>query len=482
MPDEGHLPQPAGLRPGIPLVSPPAPCVGDFPAHTFHDLMESEQRLLLLAWLLPPGWITQEQVAWIGQLSVKEALAAADGLLQRQLLVAAPQPPRYCLADMVRPSVYVLASCPENQTAVRSMLERLSGLLLGTPGAAAIAYHLLSLRAWLPLSLTECVRIIDAAWPCIRHRGMWSLWLPVLNALCEEAAQTSDPETASLLFRWSGVAEREMGNYEQAEGDLLEALRLSAGWTMQQQYSRVLLELAVVYRYRYRWETARSIALYARSLCEQLHDLSGMEWALHELAQLTLDTELPAEALELLRSVRPTARAISLICQAHLALGNPREALALARRAADLAVGDRPNQARAQAALGQVYLELADLKQAEESLTLALGLLEQLGDRRTYCRAAVNLARIYQLQDRLDEAAALLQNVIDRLQASDDHQGLTAALQNLLAVYVSQVDQALATGNDQAIALLVPVIRKVDERWQALLQRQAHDPGRRRWK
>jgi len=409
----------------------------------------------------------------IGRLSAEETQAAAENLHRLPALAILPEQSRYALSDAARHHIRLQASCPEIQAVIRSMLERLSGLLLGAPDAAVIALHLLSLREVLPLSLPDCVRIIETAWPAIRRQGMWQPWSPVLKALLQECEQAGVWQAASLLHYWSGIADRELAHYEEAETSLLEVLRLGDRSQTSPEYAQALIELAVVYRYQERRETARSTARFARSICTQLHDLAGIERANHELIQLALDDAAPEEALGLLASVEPTARAASLACQAQLLLGNNTEALALARRAIDLAAADRPNLARAQAALGHVYLAMVELKLAEEHLVQALRLLEETGDLRARNRAAGNLARVFQLQGRPDEAASLLEATVQQQRALGDRQGLVATLQTLLTIYLAQADRALEAGDDDAAARLAAAIRQMDEEWRALLAHRA---------
>lgn len=438
----------------------------------WNQLEEPAIHMWLVTWLLPPTHIQHDLVMLAGGFDEITAAQAARQLRQLSLLDLEPSQERYVLHSVAR--VYLQAKIrePENQAWIRLASRRLSGAVLGAPNAACLALHLIEHGDLLGLTLVDRVKLLEAAWPNAMHHGLWATWRPVIETLLEEAQRENDRAVLALLHRALGVTCRWLGRHDLAETHLQEALRFTDQSGKQHDYAQALIELAVVFRYQQRLESAQQTAHYALAAFRQLRDYPGIERCTIELAQLALDLGHPADTLDQLEPVAYSARVAALACNAHLMLGDLQEALAHAEQAVTLAASDRPNQARAQAGLGRVYLELGRLPEAEDHLALALSLLEQQRDMMGWARTASTLARVYHLSSRWEKAVDLLEDAAVHQRILHDHLGLEATLQTQLMVYTSLAQHALGSDRLQQADEHAARIHDIEQEWRTLIAGQ----------
>jgi tetratricopeptide (TPR) repeat protein len=434
----------------------------------WNQLDPAARRFWLAAWLLHPHSILHDLVSLVGGLSPAQAAQAAQQLGRLSLLNLDANGNRYRLHSVARAFLRQKVNTrPDVAGWAHEGALRLREALPGSPYAALLAYHLLDMADVLALAPTWCVEAIRAVWANITRQGMWTTWRPLLERLIAWVGEVS-PDVRAALHCWLGVACRWTGSSDLAEQYLNLAAQLAAEADDLQGQVSALVELGVVYRYQRRYAQARLHVQQAAVIFQQLRNLEGEHRCRLELARLALDEQQPALALEQLRELPVSAHVAALACDAHLALGNFRQALVFAERALSLAVGDRPNLARAQATVGRTYLAMGRLDEAEDYLSAALSLLEQGQDVLGWARAAGALARVYHLQGRIDEARPLLEAAAAQQRVIRDQVGLFTTLQTTLAVGVDLTARVLESADKEHASDLAAWIRRIDAEWRTL--------------
>ncbi len=436
--------------------------------HAWQQLDADARCFWLATWLLPPSYVLPDLAELVSGQGTARSAQSAHRLRQLSLLAFDTVHERYVLHSVARAYLCEKIKHEPLYDWVRIASQRLSGAVLGSPYAAQLALHLVELAELLGLSLVDRVKLIQAAWPNIAHQGLWATWRPVLEAQVDAARRSSHPVARAALLRALGVACRWLGRYDRAEMYLEEALQFADQSGSMPDYVQTLAELAVVYRYQGHLSSAQTAARHALVEFRRQGDAAGVERCLLELAQLALDRQQPQDAIGQLEAVPLSARSAALACNAHLLLNDLQEALIWAERAVMLAADDRPNQARAQATLGRVFLELGRLSEAEDHLSLALSLLEQQHDMLGWARAASTLAQVYSLAGNLAEAEVLLDDAAAQQRLIQDRLGLKATLQAQLSLYASMAEAVLKAGREQRGIELTILIREIDAEWRAL--------------
>ncbi|MBN1963904.1 MAG: tetratricopeptide repeat protein [Anaerolineae bacterium] len=428
----------------------------------------------LAAWLIPDSDCYHDLVARIGDLPPERVAHAVHELSAYSLLVLDSNGQRYSLHRTARMFLAErIVKDPETAAMARRSQRRLIAQLQRVPHAAQLVRHLLEISTALKLAVSDRVALIRLAWPDVNQHGYWAVWQSVLE---KEVINAQDMHEALIpLRRWLGIACRWLGDHEAAEEHLQEALSLLDRYPEATERANTLIELAVVYRYQGRWQSAQATAQVALADFRALSIADGQERAMLELAQLALDRENPAAALEQLASVQPTAREAAMVCNAYLALGNLQEALTAAERAISLTGQDRPNQARAQATLGRVMLALGRLDEAEDHLCLALELLEQARDLLGWARTASVLAQIHHVQKRPQDALVILQDAAEHQRVLKDKIGLEMTLRLQLTVYASLIEEALKAGDNERSTELAKPLRDTEAEWQTLARKRRNN-------
>ncbi len=434
----------------------------------WEQLDSTARRFWLAAWLLPARLILHDLISLAGGFSPAQAAQAAQQLDRLSLLSLDTGRDCYRLHSVARAFLrQKIGDQPEVAGWAHEEVLRLGKALPGSPYAASLAYHLLDIADALSLAPTWCVDVIRAVWTDITRQGMWTAWRPLLERLIARAEEISPGEQA-VLHRWLGVVCRWTGVNDPAERHLNLAARLSVAAGAPWEQASALVELGVVYRYQRRYVQARAYIQQAAVIFRQLRNAEGENRCRLELARLALDEQQPALALEQLQGLTVSARVAALACDAHLALGDFRQALVHAEQALSLAASDRPNLARAQATVGRVYLALGRLDEAEDHLSAALSLLDRGQDILGWARAAGALARVYHLQGRIDEARALLEEAAAQQRVIRDQVGLFTTLQTTLAVGIELTARALETDDEKRASDLATWMRRIDAEWRAL--------------
>jgi len=427
----------------------------------------------MATWLLPPQAISPDML----MLAVRQDLPTfsenVQQLLQRCLLDYDSAADRYTLHAVAQSYLANRAAQPDCHAEVVGFGERLGAALLGSPQAAAVAFRLLELDGVLELSLSSRLRLIEGAWPNFSRLGQWAKWRPVLARHVTDAQAVHHPILGRLL-RWYGVTCRWLGAYEEAESLLQEALHHSPFDRAPREYISSLIEMAVVHRSRGRLHSAATSIRTALPLAEQIKDANAVERCKLELVQLALDMGEPRQALEQLRDAAPSARWHALASDAHLLLGEFEPALDHARQMLEFIGRSAPNRARAEAALGRIYLAQDQLERAEDYLSLAVSYLEKSQDLAGWARASAALGEVYRRQDQVESAADWLEEAAAIQRALQDRVGLVTTLESWLKLHLELADRAVAAGDTPGAAELSTRIRATEQEWRQLIEALQH--------
>ena len=423
----------------------------------------------LAAWLLPPQAIDPGMLMMAVRQDVTAFTEHVRPLIQGCLLDYDAAGDRYTLHAVAQAYLAVRAIQPELHAEVVGFGERLCAAVLGSSQAASVAFHLLALGDVLELDLSSRLRLIEGAWPNISRLGQWAKWRPVLDHYVGAAQAARHPALGSLC-RWYGITCRWLGAYEEAERLLQSALHHAPLDRAPREYIASLIELAVVHRSQGRLRSAAASVRTALPLAERLKDAGAVERCKLELAQLALDLGEPLQALEELRAAAPLARWHALASEAHLLLGEFEQALDHAQHMLTIVGQSVPNRARAEAALGRIYLAQNRLERAEDHLSLAVSYLEKSQDMAGWARASSALGEVYRRQNQFEWAADCLEEAVAIQRVLQDRVGLVTTLENWLKLHLALADQALAAEDTPAAAELSARIRAVDQEWQQLVE------------
>jgi tetratricopeptide (TPR) repeat protein len=306
---------------------------------------------------------------------------------------------------------------------IREALERHVARLQARP-APNMALFALNLGKHLQLPTEGQIRYARALADQITEDGHWYAWLNHIQALLPTAPADQIP----WLDMQFGIAQRWLGDLHSAWGSLQQAFAALPAGTPEQ--ADVLVELAVVNRYRGRWQQAHDDLRQALNLYERFEEQSRAERCIQELCQVALDANQTDEALRWLSRLSPSARMWGLTSQIHIQMQNYRDALHAAEQALRLLPVTHANRGRALATLGQVYVHLGAFPKAIEYLTLAVQLLEQSRDLVGLARAHNNLvvAYLHQSPQEREIAPNKLYELLERAWTIQDHMGDTVGL------------------------------------------------------
>ena len=166
----------------------------------------------------------------------------------------------------------------------------------------------------------------------------------------------------------------------------------------------------------------------------------------------------------------PSARWHALASESHLLLGEFEQALDHAQHMLTVVSQSVPNRARAEAALGRIYLAQSRLERAEDHLSLAVSYLEKSQDMAGWARASSALGEVYRRQSQFEWAADCLEEAAAIQRVLRDRVGLATTLENWLKLHLTLADQALAAKDTPAAAELSARIRAVDQEWRQLVE------------
>ena len=301
-------------------------------------------------------------------------------------------------ADYIQEQFNRDASIAEDESAqkfVHAALDRQITRLQARPDAAAALFALgASQRFQLPIE--RQMIYARALAPQIAENGRWYDWAAITQELLLHALD----EHTTWLETQHGVAQRWLGNLPIARDYLRRAMHTLPPDSTER--ADLLVELAVVNRYRGRWKQAHDDLKQALAIFESDNDAARAERCIQELCQLMLDGNQPDEALRWLTRLSPSARTWGLTSQINLQMENYRDALHAAEQALRLLPVMHANRGRALATLGQIHAHLGHFDEAVEYLSLAAELLEQSRDLVGLARAHTNLAAAYLRQPLAD--------------------------------------------------------------------------------
>jgi tetratricopeptide (TPR) repeat protein len=209
-------------------------------------------------------------------------------------------------------------------------------------------------------------------------------------ALANRSALPCDLLRSDILG-WRSRCYRRQRDWQAAREDVERALELARAAGDRQAMANTFFQASLVAEREGHWLLARTYAERARAFYEELEDRANVGRLLNNLGGLNFLLGNPERALELLTSSfgvavdagdEPEAGHVTCsLAEVHLALGNPEQAEADARKALEL-FGGRVDYLNgigtAQLRLGRALLEQNRLNDAEEMLLAADSSFEQL--------------------------------------------------------------------------------------------------------
>lgn len=413
---------------------------GGKPTATSQDIpVESLELALALVVMLPA--VASIDDAW--QLCSHAGFATKHHEIEKQSdtwsLVSLTTEYRLCHADTTD-----LLATTSHSAILRACIERISGILLGASVGSALAARLLQLRAQIPLSGPECMRLLSAVWPVVLKRGNWAVWGAVLDDLLSERDQLSSRDCL-MLRRYTAVAARWQGHFAVAEKHLDTALQLAERHTST-EYDLCLLEMAVIKRYRGQLASARTTLASAQQGLVERGAQYDLERYHLEMCHLDIAEGNPEQALNRLESMPSSAVTLALQADAMLLLGDAVAAQESASRAIEYSRGTLLLLGRAYATFGRASLVCGQLMEGQNALMHAILLMVETGDGSGMWRAQAILGQVYAKGGDFEAACLCLENAFQEQGPLDDHIGRLETLKALLDVYADAAEQALDQG------------------------------------
>ena len=294
------------------------------------------------------------------------------------------------------------------------------------------------------LSSAEAVGDQYAAWQALLHLGL--LWASrdyeqtgdYSRQALDRARSMEDPEAIGHSLNRLGNWLMNMGqpfdalDYHREALELFESLDDRAGVASTLDLLAMTSNMCGDY--------TGTISYYERAIpiLRQLNDRQTLASSLTMLSNYTLDEAQVREAVALTRDIDwPAGEAFALIYLGSLLAhrGKYGPGLSAAQRGLELAhsIEHRQWQAWGEIVLGQIYLELLALDEASRHLRRSRALATEVGSSFMIKFATGLLASSYILQDRLDEAAALLPERLPEQVTGADYIVLKARVELALA-------------------------------------------------
>jgi tetratricopeptide (TPR) repeat protein len=228
----------------------------------------------------------------------------------------------------------------------------------------------------------------------------------LLNAAHELADRSELPcdLLRADILGWRSRCYRRQRDWQAAREDVEHALELAESANDRRTAAQTYFQASLVAERQGHWLLSRTYAERAREYYEELEDRANVGRLLNNLGGLNFLLGKPEEAVELLKTSfglaveagdEPEAGHVTCsLAEVHLAMGDPVQAEADARKALEL-FGDRVDYLQgagtAQLRLGRALLEQDRLNEAEEMLAAADRSFEQLSS--VSHRAAVWVAQ-----------------------------------------------------------------------------------------
>jgi tetratricopeptide (TPR) repeat protein len=348
--------------------------------------------------------------------------------LARTNLVAEHLPGRYRFHDLLRAYATELAAgddTGERERAVRRMLDHYlhtayGGALLlsrtrhaiaiepAAPGAAAesLGDHARAL-AWFTAEHPVLISVIglaeaggfdrhtwQLAWTLttfLDRRGLWHDWMAVQHTAVDAAQRLSDPAGQAYAHRGLALAHYRLGDYEQSNVELRQALDLFDACDDRAGQANTHLDMSWVYERGGEYERALRHAHQALDLHRANDHRPGQARALNTVGWMYAKLDDHAAALTYCRAAHELFQGLDdrigeaatwdSLGYAHHQLGQYDDAVACYRRAVEMfrGAGDRFHEAESLANLGNTFRALTDDGSAHDQWQHALRILDELG-------------------------------------------------------------------------------------------------------
>jgi tetratricopeptide (TPR) repeat protein len=233
----------------------------------------------------------------------------------------------------------------------------------------------------------------------------------------------------SHIFQWRSRCYRRQRDWEAAREDVEHALELAEGLDDRRATANAYFQASLIAERTGHWVLARTYALRAKSIYEEVHDQANVGRLLNEIGALNFQLGKPDDAVGYLKEAFKVlidagddihaGRVISSLAQVHLRTGRIGVAEEQARKALEMLDGrvDHLDEiGNAQLVLGRALLEQARLDEAGKAFADAELSFDQLSSASH--RAAAWIAQGDLAARRGDEsrAAALYRRAAQALQ------------------------------------------------------------------
>jgi tetratricopeptide (TPR) repeat protein len=409
---------------------------------SYQGLGSAARQVFHLLALSPGADLSVLAMAAMAQISPQEAEALLESLMNEHL-VQQERLGRYQLHDLLRAYAVERAEAePDAAGRIAAARHRIAAWY--TVAADAAAQAIMPTRYSEPLLTaetagftvafsgsaeamawydTECANLTAAVHAASDHASAYLTWrLPVamstyLHLTCRwqlweqlhriglaAAKAADDPAGQAWTLSNLGIAQTELGLFDEAGDHLTRALEIRRGLGNSSGQAAVLGNIARLYAYSNQLQRGLEYALQALELARATGDrrresssLNSVACCLSDLGRY--DEALPflAAKLELHREdgdVRGLGLALHNIGEVYNGLSRHAEALASYQEALDLArgIGERHSEAGAMYGMAQVFEGLGEPEPARRRLEQAVTIFEELGAPETE-DARAHLAR-----------------------------------------------------------------------------------------
>ena len=251
---------------------------------------------------------------------------------------------------------------------------------------------------------------------CHYHRAAFHDALEAFSGGLERARALGDAVLQALCLNGLGISWRGLGDFGRAIGFQLENLRLVRAGGDERGLTRALINVGNIHYDLEEYSAALEVHLEVYGLARRRGNadhicIGGVNAALAaaHLGDHTRARALAGEALQLAQLGGQTAweaAACSAISLSHFLAGEYPQAITVGEQALVLCrkAADRENETLVRAQLGRAYLEVGQPDLAEEQLSAALALAEEIDLRTGALTAHHALADLHERARRWPEA------------------------------------------------------------------------------
>jgi tetratricopeptide (TPR) repeat protein len=323
-----------------------------------------------------------------------------------------------------------IQECYKNDPTVRGIVEQLIEDLDNADVANIKFIENILMNDWVVIEEIQRTLWISRWWRIGISTGHWSIWRLLL-----EVEANSDAPDIDLAIGYATCL-RHLGEVEGARKYLVRLVEHLGRIGEFAKQGVALLELAVVERQSGAYESAASFIAAAERISARFSLNSLYEKIIIEQSQIAVDTR-DIESFAQLIDILPDSPRGNLLKSEMLFLGDDVDRSKQVAGSVLSALAFHPTtQAHAHDILGRVYEHLGDLPKAEEHFSWCLIILERSDDSFSIARAQSNLGSVLLHLKHYEEAEILLTNAESRQLLLNDRVGAAATQHNLKQLHI----------------------------------------------